>query len=295
MVVPMKSYSDIVGDGGSRIFEQVTEQRQRVAAKLEGVRHRLAIGSGKGGVGKSTLTLGLAAALRAKGLEVAVLDADINGPSQARLAGIGAAPLVPDVDGLAVPKSREGIGIVSLGSLVPESEAVTFDSVAKGDSHTWRATREFAFLGQLLGSIAWGKLDFLLYDLPPGAERTFQYAEFLGPETAFCLVTMPSDLSRGVVARSVAALRDTANPVLGYVENMAGYFCEGCGEVKALFPATGTVPLDIPLLGSVPFDPQFAAAGDGRLQMLDEPERASSQALMKTADAIIRALGDQNR
>jgi len=288
----MKSYSDIVGDGGSRIVEQVTRQRKRLARKLRGVRHHLAIGSGKGGVGKSTLTLGIAAAFRRRGCEVAVLDADINGPSQARLAGIGAAPLVPEADGLVVPKNREGIGVVSLGSLVPESEAVTFDSVASGDSHTWRATREFAFLGQLLESVAWGELDFLLYDLPPGAERTFQYAEFLGPETAFCLVTSPSDLSRGVVARSVAALRETRNPLLGYVENMAGYFCEACGEVKALFPSAGEVELDIPLLGSVPFDPQFAAAGDGGRSIFEQPDRPASEAVQAVADKIIAALGE---
>jgi len=289
----MKSYSDIAGDGGSRVVEQVTAQRARVARNLRGVRRHLAIGSGKGGVGKSTLTLGIAAALRGQGLDVAILDTDLNGPSQARLAGLRGAPLVPGSDGLAVPKTREGIGVVSLGSLFPESEAVAFESVAKGDSHTWRATREFAFLGQLLGSVAWGELDFLLYDLPPGVERTLQYAEFLGPETAFCLVTLPSDLSRGVVARSVAALAEASNPLLGYVENMAGYFCEGCGEVKALFPSSGEVQFDIPRLGSVPFDPRFAALGDGGRSILDQPERPSSRAVVEVAERIVRAMGDQ--
>jgi ATP-binding protein involved in chromosome partitioning len=94
----VKSYHDIVGDGGSRILEQVVEQRARIADGLAGVRHLLAVGSGKGGVGKSTLTLHLAGALRARGLRIAILDADFNGPSQARMAGVQGAPLVPGTE-----------------------------------------------------------------------------------------------------------------------------------------------------------------------------------------------------
>ncbi len=258
----MKSYYDIVGDGGSKIVEQVGEQRDRIARSLAGVRHRVAVGSGKGGVGKSTLTSEIARALRRRGLRVAVLDADLNGPSQARLAGVGAAPLVPGPrGGLSMPRSSEGVGIVSLGSLVPESQAVEFDSVAGGDSHIWRATREFTFLGQLLGTVRWGELDFLLIDLPPGAERTFQYAEFLGPDTAFVLVSTPSELARGIVSRSVAALRTVPNRLLGYVENMCGYYCAGCDEVRPLFPETAATDFGIPCLGRVPFDPELARSG----------------------------------
>jgi ATP-binding protein involved in chromosome partitioning len=139
-----------------------------------------------------------------------------------------------------------------------------FRALARGDGHVWRATREFTLLGQLLAAVAWGALDVLLVDLPPGAERTVHYAEYLagcGPEVAFVLVTIPSDLSRGVVARSITALRATPCRLLGYVENMAGYRCRGCGEVRPLFPAA-TIPLDAPLLGAVPFDPELAALCD---------------------------------
>ena len=99
-----------------------------------------------------------------------------------------------------------GISVFSMGSLIPESEALEFESTAHGESHTWRATREFALLGEILGSCEWGALDLLMFDLPPGADRTVQYADFLGPRTSFVLVTIPSEVSRGVVARSVAAL-----------------------------------------------------------------------------------------
>jgi ATP-binding protein involved in chromosome partitioning len=258
----MKSYSEIVGDGGSDVVGQVARQRERLEAALKGVRFIVAVGSGKGGVGKSTLTRQLGSTLIAAGRHVAILDADINGPTQARLAGMRDVPLIPGESGMALPRTSEGLGVVSLGAVVPESESLEFDSVARGDSHTWRATREFALLSEVVASVEWGPLDFLLVDLPPGADRTFQYAEFLGPETAFVLVTIPSDLARGVVLRSVAALRKTRNRLLGYIENMKGYHCADCGRVKPLFPETDLIELPIPCLGSVPFDPQLAVDCD---------------------------------
>ena len=128
-----------------------------------------------------------------------------------------------------------------MGSLIPESEALEFESAAHGESHTWRATREFALLGEILGSFEWGALDLLMFDLPPGAERTVQYADFLGPRTSFLLVTIPSEVSRGVVARSVAALSKGPNRLLGYVENMSGYYCRDCNAIKPLFVSPGAI------------------------------------------------------
>jgi Mrp family chromosome partitioning ATPase len=206
------------------------------------------------------------------------------------MAGLAGATLVPGERGLVVPASPDGIGVVSLGSVVPESEAVDFDSVASGDSHVWRATKEFSVLADLLGKVDWGRRDFLLVDLPPGAERTLQYAEFLGEGTAFVLVTIPSDLARGVVARSVAALGKTHNRVLGYVENMKGYYCEGCDEVRALFPDSGQVDLDLPCLGSVPFDPEVARACDRGELVPDRSDRPSLRALGGIAERIASQL-----
>ena len=214
----LKGYHDIAGDGGSKVLEQVAEQRARISDGLAGVRHLVAVGSGKGGVGKSTLTLHLAGALRARGLRIAILDADFNGPSQARMAGVQKAVFVPGKHKVALPRTTNGIGVFSMGSLIPESEALDFESVAHGESHTWRATREFALLGEILGAFEWDELDLLIVDLPPGAERTVQYADFLGsfdpdqdrPRTSFLLVTIPSAVARGVVARSVAALSRAA-------------------------------------------------------------------------------------
>jgi ATP-binding protein involved in chromosome partitioning len=297
----VKGYHDITGDGGSRILEQVAEQRARITDGLARVRHLVAIGSGKGGVGKSTLTLHLAGALRARGLRIAILDADFNGPSQARMAGVQGTPFVPPpsptgfgVAGgshkVSLPRTRNGIGVFSIGSLIPESEALEFESAALGETHTWRATREFALLGEVLRSFDWGTLDLLLFDLPPGAERTVQYADFLGPRTSFVLVTIPSEVARGVVARSVAALSKGPNRLLGYVENMSGYYCRGCNAVRPLFVSPASSGLEIPCLGTVPFDAELARLCDQGLPLDEMPDTPVGRALAHVAQQLLDSL-----
>jgi ATP-binding protein involved in chromosome partitioning len=310
----MKSYHDIVGDGGSGVLEQVAEQRSRIADGLAGVRHLVAVGSGKGGVGKSTLTLHLAGALRARGLRIAILDADFNGPSQARMAGVQEAVFVPPPSPkgfgaasgshkVALPRTRNGIGVFSMGSLIPESEALEFESAAHGESHTWRATREFALLGEILGAFDWGALDLLMFDLPPGAERTVQYADFLEPldcaqgkpRVSFLLVTIPSEVARGVVARSVAALSKGSHRLLGYVENMSGYYCRDCNAIKPLFDSgPGASPrLQIPCLGTVPFDPELARHCDRGTSLSALPDTPVGRALEHVAQQLLDSLEDR--
>jgi len=251
----VKSYHDIAGDGGSRVLEQVAEQRARISDGLAGVRHLVAVGSGKGGVGKSTLTLHLAGALRARGLRIAILDADFNGPSQARMAGVQGALFVPGRDRVALPRTRSGIGVFSMGSLVPETSALEFESTAQGESHTWRATREFALLGEILGAFEWGELDLLMFDLPPGAE-----------------------LSKG------------PNRLLGYVENMSGYYCRDCDAIKPLFVSRNQADLGIPCLGTVPFDPELAQHCDQGLALADMPDTLVGQALDQIAQRLMEGL-----
>jgi ATP-binding protein involved in chromosome partitioning len=301
LVCEMKSYYDIAGDGGSRILDQVAEQRARIADGLAGVRHLVAVGSGKGGVGKSTLTLHLAAALRARRLRIAILDADFNGPSQARMAGVQGAVFVPPpspkgfgVAGgtrkVALPHTSNGIAVFSMGSLIPESESLEFETAARGESHTWRATREFALLGEILGAFDWGAHDVLMVDLPPGAERTVQYADFLGSRASFVLVTIPSEVARGVVARSVAALSKRPSRVVGYVENMSGYYCRDCRAIKPLFVSTGPADLGIPCLGTVPFDPELARHCDTGSPLTDLPDTVVGRALEHVAQQLLDRL-----
>ena len=300
----MKSYADIVGDGGSNVLDQVLSQRAAIADALAGVRHVLAVGSGKGGVGKSTLTMALARALAGRGRRVAILDADFNGPTQAHMAGLEDTPWVPGEGGrLALPRLEGGgtdgeggrLGVVSLGSLLARAEELSFDTVSHGEQHTWRSTREFAMLGQLLSTVEWGDLDHLLFDLPPGAERTVQYAQFfagaLGEgRVSFVMVTLPSGLSHGVVARSLTALAAIGAPALGYVENMAGYLCRDCGEVKPLFPEAEQ-GLDAPCLGRVPFDPELAALCDAGWPVDGDAGSEAGGAAVAAVEAVADNLG----
>ena len=283
----MKTYRDIVGDGGSNVVAQVEAQQQAIEAALSGVRHVLAVGSGKGGVGKSTVTMALAQALRREGRRIAILDGDFNGPCQAQMAGLVGAPWVPGESGLTLPRNKEGLGVLSFGSLLAQGRPVELPSVAPDEEHVWRATREFATLRQLLAAVDWGELDVLVFDLPPGTERTIQFAQALTAlprPPAFVLVTIPSDLSRGVVARSVSALGESAARVLGYLENMDGYYCGECDELRPLFPASSTA-LELPCLGRVPFDPALA-------ELCDQgwPEEGLSEGREPRSFAILRGV-----
>jgi Mrp family chromosome partitioning ATPase len=213
------------------------------------------------------------------------------------MAGVQGALFVPGSHKVALPRNPNGIAVFSMGSVIPESEAVEFESAARGESHTWRATREFALLGEILGAFDWGALDLLMFDLPPGAERTVQYADFLRPfdkaqgkaRTSFLLVTIPSEVARGVVARSVAALSNGGNRLLGYVENMSGYYCRDCNGIKPLFEGA---PLDlrIPCLGTVPFDPELARHCDRGIPFTELLETPVRQALEHVAEQLLTRL-----
>jgi len=288
----MRAYSQIEGDGGSDVAGQIADLEAAIARRMAGIRHVVAVGSGKGGVGKSTLTRQLGAVLAAAGKRVGILDADMNGPSQALLGGVRDVPPLPGEEGLLVPVSRDGLKILSVGSLLAEGEALSWPSASPRHSHVWRATRELAKLAELLAAVHWGPLDMLLVDLPPGPERTAQFADFLGPQAAVLLVSIPSALARGVVARSVSALSVLPNRLLGHVENMSGYACAGCGTVRPLFPESReAAELALPCLGRVPFDPQLAALSDEGRAITEVADAGPvAAALAEVARNLIHAL-----
>ena len=143
---------------------------------------------------------------------------------------------------------------------------------------------------EMLSGTEWGELDLLLFDLPPGAERTLQFAEFLGSRAEFVLVTLPSALASGIVNRSLAALRSSGSRVLGHVLNMDGYACDGCGEVRPLFPGANDATLETELLGSVPFDPQLAAISDSGQMLNEAPDCPAAHAVGRLADTLIDLL-----
>ena len=280
----MKRYKDIAGDGGSNIAGQVEAQQRRLRQRLESVRAIVAIVSGKGGVGKSTLTAGLACCFALEGWKVGVLDADLNGPTQAKVLGVRGRRLLI-ADGVVEPPCTGlGVKVMSMDLLLPTDAApLTWDAPVQDEAHTWRGTMEANAIREFLADTNWGALDVLWLDLPPGTDRLATIAS-LAPLSGIVVVTIPSDVSRLVVRRSITVAASTRAPVLGVVENMSGLFVGADGAKLA-------ADAGVPFLGSVPFDPAIAAAGDqGDPFVATAPESAAAMALRRIAGGIRDAL-----
>ena len=277
----MKKYKDIAGDGGSNIAGQLGAQHAKLAQSLAGVRAIVAVMSGKGGVGKSSITASLACAWALGGRRVGVLDADLNGPSMAKILGVrGQRPAVRD--GAMEPASSPlGVKVMSMDLLLPSDDApLRWNGPTQEEAHTWRGAMEANALREFLADARWGDLDMLLVDLPPGADRLATVTSMVPAMAGVVIVTIPSEVSHLVVHRSITAAAETRAPVLGLVENMTGMFPGPPGADLAR--AAG-----IPFLGAVPFDRSLALAGDRGEAFMDiHGERDAARAVRAIAAAI---------
>jgi ATP-binding protein involved in chromosome partitioning len=280
----MKRYRDIAGDGGSNIAGQVEAQQGKLRQRLDSVRAVIAVVSGKGGVGKSALTASLACCFALDGWRVGVLDADLNGPTQAKVLGVRGRKLIVAQGGVEPPSSELGVKVMSMDLLLAgDATPLTWDTAVQEEAHTWRGAMEANAVREFLADTNWGALDALLLDLPPGTDRLATVAS-LTPLAGIVVVTIPSDVAQLVVRRSITVATRMKAPVLGLVENMAGLFP---GPDASRLAAEG----GIPFLGSVPFDPELALAADrGEALVARAPERASAQALRAIAGRIRSAL-----
>jgi len=281
----MKRYRDIAGDGGSNIAGQVEAQHVKLRQRLASVGSVVAVVSGKGGVGKSTLAANLACGLALDGWSVGVLDADLNGPTQAKMLGVRGRRLVVTDGGVEPPRGALGVKVMSMDLLLAEDATpLTWDAPRQDEAHTWRGTVEANAIREFLADTNWGALDALVLDLPPGTDRLLTIASLVPTLAGTVLVTIPSDVSHLVVRKSITVAVQTKSPVLGLVENMAGLFP---GPDAARLAADG----GIPYLGSVPFDPALAVSADqGEPLVVTAPERESARALQQIARAIRSAL-----
>jgi ATP-binding protein involved in chromosome partitioning len=283
-----KRYRDIVGDAGSNILAQVEEFQARLRARMAGVRKKVAVTSGKGGVGKSVLTANLAAILAADGWRVGVADADLNGPSMAKILGVRGQRLRLSPEGLHPAEGPLGVKVISMDLLLAEDRApLTWEAPTQQDAFVWRETMEATALRELLADTAWGDLDLLLLDLPPGAPRLPTLAGLLLDLNGALVVTIPSEVAHLVVGRSVELARAHGVRLLGLVENMAGYSCPACGAVGELFGGDArslAEALGLQSLGRIPFDPRIAGCADRGIPFATEhPRTAAGQALRKLA------------
>jgi ATP-binding protein involved in chromosome partitioning len=222
---------------------------------VPGVGDVVVVASGKGGVGKSTVTVNLAAALKQNGHRVGVLDADLYGPSVARMLGTGAG-LEIDVQRRIVPAQSHGIYSVSVANVLPPEAALA-----------WKGPLVAQALMQMFYEVAWPDLDMLLVDLPPGTGDVQLTILEQVPISGAVLVTTPQRLAVIDAERGIALFHELDIPVMGVVENMGHYICPCCGEEQPLFPGRGATALahrkHVPFLGSIPLDPGAHALADG--------------------------------
>lgn len=287
----MKTYKELPNDAGSNIIGQVTAQATRLQKRLVSIKHTVAIMSGKGGVGKSSLTANLATALTLKGNAVGVVDADINGPTLAKMMGVRNAILEYTPTGVEPAITALGTKLISMDLLLAEDDApVLWNAHTQKDAFTWRSTMEVGALREFIADTEWGQLDYLLLDLPPGTDRLPNVAELIPNLGGVVVVTIPSEVSQLIVRKSVTMARDILKvPIIGVVENMAFYVCQHCGEEEPLFSTEGALDSTFQqaLLGGIPFDPRLARANDNGTPYLDEyPDAPASKALIQVAEKI---------
>jgi len=210
----MRTYHQLTDPDRSGLAEQIGAQRRRVAERLAAVSRIVAVMSGKGGVGKSYVTAHLARALGRAGRRVGVLDADLNGPT---IPG-----LLQTSDAVELPATGlDGVRCVSMGLMLGDGAPLMFKGPS-AESFVWRGAMEASALRELLGDVEWGKLDFLLLDLPPGMQRYVELCDILGNPPAVLTVTIPTPESRDAVRRAMRVAFDRGSELIGIVENMVG-------------------------------------------------------------------------
>jgi len=252
---------------------------------LEKVDRIIAVGAGKGGVGKSTVSVNLAIALAQRGLKVGLLDADIYGPSAAIMTGCGDHKAQGDEHQRVIPAMRHGIRVISVAFLLPEDQSAV----------VWRGPMVGKMVTQLLTNVAWGELDYLIVDLPPGTGDAVLSLAQTVPLSGAVVVTTPQDVALLDVLKAIEMFQQVKVPVVGVVENMAGFTCPKCGEVTDIFLSgagkKAAKQFDVPLLGSLPLDPTVPPGGDsGRPIVIESPDSSTGKAFTELAGTTCERL-----
>lgn len=248
--------------------------------KIPGIDRIVAVASGKGGVGKSTLAANLAAALAAEGRRVGLLDADVYGPSQPRMLGVSGRPSSPDGKTI-LPMRNHGVTMMSIGLMTREEEAVV-----------WRGPMLMGALQQMLNQVQWGALDVLIVDLPPGTgdvQMTLaQKAELSGA----IVVSTPQDIALLDARKGIDMFAKLGTPIIGMVENMSTHICSSCGHEEHLFGHGGVAAearkLGVPLLAEIPLSMNIRVAADGGAPIVvSDPESAQARAFRDLARTLV--------
>src|SRR5579883_220089 len=244
--------------------------------------HVIAVSSGKGGVGKSTVAVNLAVALARAGARVGLMDADIYGPNLPRMLGVDAPP--PVVDQKIIPLEAHGVKVISLGLLINKDQPAI-----------WRGPIVMKIIGQFLGDVQWGALDYLVVDMPPGTgDAQLSLVQSTSVHGAI-IVTTPQEVAVGDALRGVRMFQRVNVPVLGIVENMSYLECPHCGKPTPIFAAGGgerlARQLGLPMLARVPLYPRIVEGSDtGRPVVEEEPGSTAARAFVTIAERVVEAL-----
>jgi ATP-binding protein involved in chromosome partitioning len=254
---------------------------------VPGIRNIIAVGAGKGGVGKSTTAVNLALALQKKGARVGLMDADVYGPNTPQMLGIHDAPQVSENKHM-IPPEAYGIKVISMGMLVPADQPII-----------WRGPMLHGAVQQFMRDVEWGELDYLVVDLPPGTgDVSLSMAQSV-PVAGAVVVTTPQGVSVSDVRKAVAMFRQLNIPILGAVENMSYFMCGHCNERTEIFGHGGGArmaeSMGIPLLGEVPIDTRVRSGGDeGTPIVVAFPESPAGQAFLDIAGRVAAEISKTN-
>jgi ATP-binding protein involved in chromosome partitioning len=279
----------VVSDGNSENrdgdpFSQRDDQMKLLKTRMGKIRHKIAVISGKGGVGKSLVTVNLAVALALRGRvgKVGVLDADIHGPCVPKMLGLKGTQLQSGPPGIFPAIGPLNVRVVSMGFLLPSDDSPVI----------WRGPLKMGAIRQFLSEIAWGDLEYLLIDLPPGTgDESLSVLQLLPEIDGVIIVTIPSEVSQDVVKKAVTFARKMEVPIIGIVENMSGVVCPHCGERIDVFGSGGgeAVASDMgaPFLGSIPLDPQISTDMDAGTPFITaQPDAPAARAFRAIVEKI---------
>jgi len=259
-------------------------EQQKLKLKMSKIKHKIAVISGKGGVGKSTVTVNLAMAFAMHGYvnSVGVLDADIHGPCVPKMLGLRGQRLQVSPIGVFPVMGPMRIKVVSMDFLLSNDESPVI----------WRGPLKMKAIQQFLSDIMWGELEFLLIDLPPGTgDEPLSVMQLIPDMDGVIIVTIPSEVSQVVVKKAVTFARQLNVPVIGIIENMSGFVCPKCGTEVNIFKVGGgqkiAKDLSVPFLGSIPIDPEICRDSDEGMSFITEhTESAATIAFMEIVKKI---------
>lgn len=261
--------------------EKAAHTEKRVAEKLAGIKHRIMIMSGKGGVGKSTVAINLGAAFALQGLDTGILDADIHGPNVPKMLGVDTTPIVGIENSIRPVEAYPHLKLISMAFFIgnPDNPIV------------WRGPLKHSAIQQFVSDVEWGELDYLIIDLPPGTgDEALSSAHVLKNVNGSIIVTTPQDVALLDSRKAVNFSQTMGIPVIGIVENMSGLDCPHCGKAIPLFKIGGgekaAMELRVPFLGRVPIDPDVVEDCDiGVPVVIAHPKSPVGEAFQKVAES----------